>query len=202
MGRTCSICRHEEREDIELQIIDKVPYVQIEAQYGMSTASISRHKVHMAERIAQADRAADVVTGGTLLERLETLERDARRIAKLAEDNDRLSVALQANREQQRIIELLLKVAGDLKNQTEVNITVAPEWIQLRTIIFKVLESYPDAKRALAAALQRVQTAGIEEVYQEAYIEGVVKVYEPSEEDPSDADVEYSIKELPDGRDQ
>jgi hypothetical protein len=188
MARPCKVCVHEERERIELDIINQVPYVQIEAQYGMSIASVSRHKDHMAERIAQAKRAEDVASGGTLLERLEILERDARRIAKTAEENDRLAVALQANREQQRIIELLLKVAGDLKNQTEISVTVSPEWIQLRAVIFKVLENYPEAKRALALELQRIQHDSGEDV-----IDAVVKVYEPSEET-------YRTKELPSGQ--
>lgn len=157
MGRTCLICRHEEREEIELAIIDKIPYERIAAEYGPSIASISRHKEHMAERIAKVDHARDIASGGTLLQRLEDLETHAKRIGQAAEEQDRLSIALQANREQQRIIEILLKVAGELKNQTEVNITISPEWIQLRSVIFKVLENYPEAKAALAAELQRVQ---------------------------------------------
>lgn len=167
MGRPCKICVHPKREEIETKIIDEVPYRMISEEYGMGIASVSRHKDHMTERIAKATHAKDVVAGGSLLERLETLEADARRIADKAERDSRLSIALQANREQQRIIELLLKVAGELQDQQTVNVVVSSEWVQLRSIIFRVLENYPEARRALALELKRVQTGD--------YIDGQVR---------------------------
>jgi hypothetical protein len=98
----------------------------------------------------------DRVSGNSLLGRLEALELDAREIATRAKETDKLAIALQANREQQRIIETLLKVAGELNEQTQVNITISPAWIELRTVIFRVLEDYPDAKLALVSALKLV----------------------------------------------
>ncbi len=163
MARYCKVCRHPEREAIELAIIDKdIIYDDIAAQYGMSVASISRHNTdgHITERVAKAVEAKEVACGNTLLERLEKLEADARRIGETAESNDRLSTALQANREQQRIIELLLKVAGELKNEQNINITVSQDWIKLREIILTCLAPYPEARHAVLTGLKIYQETG------------------------------------------
>lgn len=51
-------------------------------------------------------------------------------------------------------IELMAKLMGKLQEGATVNVLVAPEWLNLRTVILQVLEPYPDAKIALANALE------------------------------------------------
>ena len=50
-------------------------------------------------------------------------------------------------------MELLAKVEGQLKDTPQINFTLNAEWIELRTIMMTALDSYPEAKLAVANAL-------------------------------------------------
>ncbi len=56
-------------------------------------------------------------------------------------------------------IELLARIQGQLKDPTVLNLTVLVEWIQLRGVILRALDPYPDARLAVAEALE-AQSAG------------------------------------------
>jgi hypothetical protein len=52
-------------------------------------------------------------------------------------------------------VELLAKLIGELQQEGRtVNITLSAEWIELRTIMLQVLAPYPDARLAVARALE------------------------------------------------
>ncbi|MEO7474680.1 MAG: hypothetical protein ABIY46_05040, partial [Gemmatimonadales bacterium] len=64
-----------------------------------------------------------------------------------------LKTALGGIREARGCLELLGRLEGELQDAPAVNVTVSPEWGIMREIIVGALESYPDAKRAVAQAL-------------------------------------------------
>jgi hypothetical protein len=50
-------------------------------------------------------------------------------------------------------LELLAKLLGDLDERPQINVLVAPEWIQLRTTLLEALRPYPEARTAVLTAL-------------------------------------------------
>ena len=149
MPRTCTICGHPERETIDAALVAGEPYRDIAAQYGTTPSALSRHKRdHLPASVAQAQEAHEVARGDDLLAQLAALRTDAARIGAKAEKAQSYAAALQAVREQARIIELLLEVAGELERG--VSVTLAPEWLVLRATILQALGPYPEARHAVA----------------------------------------------------
>jgi len=150
--RTCTICRHPDREAIDAAIVVGEPYRAIAARTGTTPSALSRHKRdHLPATVARAQDAHEIAQADDLLAQLAALRVDAGRIAVKAEKAESYGAALQGVREQGRIIELLLEVAGELERG--VNIIIAPQWIELRGVVLTALGPYPEARSAVAEAL-------------------------------------------------
>jgi len=78
------------------------------------------------------------------------------RILQQAEQAGDLRTACTAIREARGTLELLAKVTGELETGPSISITMAPEWIQVRTVILQTLEPFPEARAQLIAKLQEV----------------------------------------------
>lgn len=154
MGRTCTICRHPDRASIEEALVRGEPFRLIAARYGLSPQALRRHKAaHLPPALARAKGVEEIVNASRLLRDLHRLREDAARIAAKAEAADSFAAATGALREQARIIEILLKVAGELAEGTTINVNTGP-WIEWRTIVLGALEPFPEAKEALMEALR------------------------------------------------
>jgi hypothetical protein len=71
MPRTCTICRHPERPDIEADLRAGLPYRDVARRYGISKDAVSRHRanhvsLHATPALATATKIMD------LLNRAET----------------------------------------------------------------------------------------------------------------------------------
>ena len=71
---------------------------------------------------------------------------DARRIG----DAD---TALKAVDRIQRQIELQAKLLGELDERPQLNVLVAPEWLQARAVLLEALGPYPEARTAVSTRL-------------------------------------------------
>ena len=72
-------------------------------------------------------------------------------------DNLHLRTALQGVREAKGCLELLARLQGELQERTTVNVLINPQWLTLRTVILQALDEYPEARFAVAQALQEVE---------------------------------------------
>lgn len=78
MSRTCTICTHDERAEIDNRLVRREPYRNIAEQFSVSPAALSRHvKVHLPQELALADRKrredeADELFGDVRRLQLET----------------------------------------------------------------------------------------------------------------------------------
>jgi hypothetical protein len=84
-----------------------------------------RHRQeHLPRALVKAKDATDVTQADTLLGKITQLEEEARRLGKKAEDDGDLRTAMTAIRELVRIVELLAKIQGELKEPggTTVNV--------------------------------------------------------------------------------
>ena len=154
MAQRCSICLHPERNAIDKAIIAGVTLRNIGSQYGMSEASVHRHKkAHLPKELALAHEAKEITSSDSIMGDLIDLKDRAERILETSERTGDLRTALLGIKELRNTIELLLKVSGELQPAQTVNISIHPQWVQLQQVIFKTLEGFPAAKSALIEAI-------------------------------------------------
>ena len=103
--------------------------------------------------IVKAHDAHAIATADDLLDQLGDLANDARRIKNECEKQKDYRTALAGIRELVRILELLAELRGKLNRTPQVNILLSMEWTTIRANIMHSLEPYPDARLAVAKAL-------------------------------------------------
>ena len=153
MPRTCTICSHESRTDIDAALVAEEPYRHIATRYGTSTGALQRHREHLPSQLVKAREAEEITQADTLLEQVRSLQTRALSILDRADESGDLKTALSAIREARSNLELLGKLAGELQQEGTVNVTVSPEWLTLRAVVIAALTPYPDAARAVSKAL-------------------------------------------------
>jgi len=155
VGRTCTVCTHDEHHAVNVALVSRDPYRHIAKHYGLSVGSLSRHaKEHLPALLAKAKNAVEVAEADSLLVRVESLYRHTEAILEAAEDNNEWGTALQAIRECRCNLELLGRVTKELESASTVHLNLNPEWIELRAIIVTALEPYPDARGSVLRALE------------------------------------------------
>jgi hypothetical protein len=162
-GHQCTVCSSDAVEAIESMLVAGVPYRRIAATHGISTSALSRHrKDHLSAAIvALASGTGSETAGGTgpergtLVSQLHGLLARARAILDAAECSGKPATALQAIKESRAILETVARVTGELdtRPQVTVNVLGSPEWIEVQRVILAALSPYPDARWAVAAAL-------------------------------------------------
>lgn len=158
MSRVCTICSHERRAEIDRALVGGSSNLSLSSLFGVSEAALRRHKAkHLPEQLVQAEKAREVVRADDLLEGVRGLQSRTRTILDKAEDSGELRTALGAIREARSNLELLAKLLGELDEKPEVNITLAPQWLRLRTVIVSALEPYPQAREAVLGAIEDVR---------------------------------------------
>lgn len=153
MPRQCTICNHEQIEDINKAVIGGDSLRKISQDFGISYDALYRHNKHLPAEMTKAKEAAEVTQADTLLEQVQSLQSKAISLLEQAESAGDMRTALQGVREARGCIELLAKLQGELEQQGTVNITLAPEWLEMRTVILQAVEGYPDARQSIVKAL-------------------------------------------------
>lgn len=154
MPRTCTVCTHPQRAAIEKCLVDSVPFRIIASRFGTSTTALQRHKgEHLPSHVAQAKQAEEVANADDLLVQIKALRNKAIGILQKAEASGDFRTALQGIREARNCIETLLEIEGKLDRRPTLNLTVSPEWVEVRTVILGSLRDHPEAATAVAAAL-------------------------------------------------
>ena len=154
MPRTCTICSHPDRKAIDAGLVGREAYRHIAGRFGTSTGALQRHKSeHLPASLVRAREAEEVTQADNLLDQVRSLQKKTLGILDRAEAAGDLRTALAGVREARGCLELLAKLSGELDERAQVNILVAPEWIALRGNILTALETYPEARRAVAEAL-------------------------------------------------
>lgn len=157
MARKCSICEHEKANEINQLLLEGEPYRNIAERFSVSAAALSRHKAHIPAALALAQDAHEAAQADNLLAQVQELQAKALDLLRQAEAAGELRTALAGVREARACLELLAKLQGELAQEGTVNITLAPAWVQLRTVILNTLRPWPDARLALAAAVKEVE---------------------------------------------
>ncbi len=161
MPRTCTVCRHKQRAEINQALVARRPFRDIAGQYAVSRSALVRHHDdHLPAAMVKAQEAAEAAQADNLLAQVTDLRDRAIGILDTAVATDDLRVALGAIREARGCLELLGKLAGQLQDGPTVNILISAEWQGLQSVILKALEPHAAARLAVAEALATVEYAG------------------------------------------
>lgn len=89
MPRVCTLCNHPQRADIDRELLAGTPYRNIAERYGTSVAAIARHKPHIAQSIAVAERETGLATIHDVQRRMADLQaRVEKLVSKLEKASD------------------------------------------------------------------------------------------------------------------
>ncbi len=168
MGRRCKTCDHLKREAIEQDLLNNVTYRTIGTKYGISHVSIRRHfeHGHIAKDLVRATEVKKIAYSENLLDKLLYLQHEVLKILDEAKNPEEgkpplLNTALSAIGKAAGMLETQAKLAGQLK-ELEVNIAVNPYWLAIKQEVFAILESYPDARKAMAEGVASGNLSSIE----------------------------------------
>ena len=183
MGRrrrtTCTICQNDRRAQIELGLVHRVPGRVLAKRFGVSADALKRHKRnHLTPQQAAALLAAQRPTEIDL-EALEASESEGL-LAQLVAQRARLQTyaeqalelgdtkaAIQVERGVISNLELVAKLLGQLVTRHEVrstSILISHDYLELRSVLVKALAPYPEAARAVGAALHALETRAAQEI--------------------------------------
>jgi hypothetical protein len=161
MPRKCTICTHPERDAIDHALVTGESFRVLSAKYRVSEDALMRHNAaHIPTSLVQAQTAASVAKADNLLGQVQNLQTKVLKILGQAEASGDLRTALQAIREARANVELLARLLGELEEQPSVNLLVSADWLLLRGMILRALDTYPEARLALSAALEKIHDAG------------------------------------------
>lgn len=157
MSRTCTICAHSQRHEIDEVLLAGRGLRDIADRFSVSKSALFRHKnAHIPATLAKAQDAAEAARAEDLLGQLAYLQAEAHRIGAKAEASGDLRTALSGIRELVRIIELMAKLRGELQEGQTINVLVLPEWLTIRSVLMESLAAYPQARIDVAGALERI----------------------------------------------
>lgn len=159
MPRKCTICEHPKVDEINEMLVKGESLRNIAKHFSVNLTALYRHKEkHLPAELIKAKEVKEIARANTLLEQITELRDRALRILEKAENAGKLKIALDGIKEARECLELLAKLQGELAQEGTINITISPEWLEIRTIILKALEPYPEARIRLAEALKEVES--------------------------------------------
>jgi len=157
MPRSCTICRHADRDAIEDAFVAGTPKRRIASRYGVTERAVRHHtREHLPALLALARDAERAARADSLLDRIEALQSRTLAILEASQETHDHRVALAAIREVRANLELIAEVTKELDRTPTLNLHLNPEWLELRTTIVGALDPHPEARGAVLRALEGV----------------------------------------------
>ncbi len=153
MPRVCTICTHEQRPQIDAALLNETPYRIIAKRFDASPAAVNRHREHLPSQLVKAQQQENVSQAIDVVKQLKAINGATLAILKEARAEGNGELALKAVDRIQRQLELQAKLLGELQQEGTVNVTISPEWVAIRAVILTAISPYPDAAKAITAAL-------------------------------------------------
>ena len=158
MPRKCSVCTHPQAEEINKMLVEGRPLSDIVSIFpDLTKSAVHRHaKTHVPKALSKAKDAELEASGDSLLHQVQDLQGRTLAILLEAERKKEHAISLRAISEARRNLELLGKLAGELRS--EVNLVIQAEEIQvivnqLVTVIRDEIQD-PDTLERIAKRLQ------------------------------------------------
>jgi transposase-like protein len=155
MPRRCTVCDHPESHSIDEALVSGASYRSVAKQFELSESAVYRHKTeHLPAQLLKAREVEEATRADDLLDQVRHLQAHALDILERAEKAGDLRTALAAISQARGNLELLGKLAGELDDRPVVNLSVSPEWLELRAVIVGALEPHTEARGAVLRALE------------------------------------------------
>ncbi len=116
MSRTCTVCRHEARADVNRALVQGEPHRRIAKRWSLGETAVQRHKAHIGAPVLAEWSASRPEVYAGLADYTAELERDARRIAEEARESGNPRLELQALSASRAHVELMAKLATTAQN--------------------------------------------------------------------------------------
>jgi len=156
--RTCTICTHPVRAEIDRALIAGESVRAIASRYvTISHMTVQRHKEeHLPATLLKARAAEDVAHAIDVVRQLKAINGASVAILSEARRTNDPDTALRAIDRIQRQIELQAKLLGQLDERPQVNVLVGPDGHQIRALLVASLALYGEALMAVAGAPARM----------------------------------------------
>lgn len=132
--KTCAVCSHPRRAEIDRLLVEKVSLRDIAGRFGVSRSALSRHAGHIPGALVAAKEAGKVADAGTLLDQVQGLVVRATGILDRAEQAGEHQAALGAIREVRGCLELLGKLNGELRTSASAIAVANAQTVPVRTL--------------------------------------------------------------------
>ncbi|WP_155838708.1 hypothetical protein [Arthrobacter castelli] len=154
----CTVCRHHDRPEIDRQLAGGASNLGTAEKFGMSKDSVRRHRErHLSAALKAVATRRETQGAVKASDRAEELYSKAQRILEAAEEAGQGQLALGAIKELRATVELLAKLSGELDERPQVNVLnvqSSPEWLAIQGRMLEALAPFPDARVAVAGALE------------------------------------------------
>jgi hypothetical protein len=140
--RTCTICTHPQREEIDRAIARKETYRKIAERYSVTTAAVHRHaKSHLPQAVQAALEAEVVERGASILSQVRELYRRARELMDEAALRGRYSGAAAFLKEARELLILKARLLGELDTREKVEVH---NYLDARTLAIRIARELED----------------------------------------------------------
>ena len=118
---SCSVCKHPERPAIDEALLRGDSLRAVAEAFGFSKSAVHTHS---RRHVARDGEVAAAVSGEALIQRLERLELDARRILAKAERGGDYRSAIGAVREMRGVVDSIARITGAIRDRAAVNVHI------------------------------------------------------------------------------
>ncbi len=116
MPRSCTICAHPKRIEIDAALMASESFRNIAARFGISTGALQRHRSqHIATQLAKAQAANEITAASALVKELKELTRKTGAVLARALRSKNGELALKAIARLERQLELKGRLLGQLE---------------------------------------------------------------------------------------
>jgi ATP-dependent Lon protease len=155
MARTCTICNHDKRIEIDKALLEGTPVRHIAAQYGTSTGTLQRHKSHLTGTMAKSEHAKEITRAADdLVGKLVDLQTETHEVLETAKSQGNLNMILQAVGKASQLIETQAKIAGQIKESQTININMNPQFVQIKENLMNFAERHPEHVEELTEVIE------------------------------------------------
>lgn len=157
MARECTVCSHPDVFTINEHLVGiggKLSLRNIAKQFDVNYQAVNRHRQHIPQLLVKASQAMEVADADDLLAKVEELRVKAMDVLTEAEEAHDYRVMLAAIDRASKQLELLAKLLGEISDAPQINILIAP---QVQALIVGALAPYPEARLAVAGALEKLE---------------------------------------------
>jgi hypothetical protein len=155
----CTFCNYRDAALLEQQIATKqLALSQAAKIIGCNKSTVSRHMRNcVAKKVQRAVRLEPtMVEGLNVVNALTTSHRKTLEILSDALNEGDRRTALLAIRTENKQLELMAKLTGQLNEAPQLNLLMSPSFVKLKQVLIKTLEPHPQLRLEVSEALNKL----------------------------------------------